>query len=181
MIATVTEPMPPGIDGVKRKTLPSMQWFVDERVNDPLVRRAAEHVVRRAPYGDRVGEAREIFGWVRRYVQWRRDPTNREMVVDPKELIARADRDGWAAGDCDDHATLTATLGHSVRLPIVYVLVGPDANDVKHVYAAMALGPEIRGEDDLLALDTGRPDGVVFGRHSHAPYMAWVNAMPEEA
>lgn len=157
----------PGLAGVMQ-TLPKMERLVAAAVRDPRVRRATEWVVRDAGGGDRVAEARAIFDFVRRRVRYTRDPSDVELVHEPQLLLERIQNTGWAAGDCDDHALLIAGMGHSIRLPIAWVLAGPSRQEPEHIYAAMAEpGQGLEPAEGLLALDTAVPTPV-FGRHAPA-------------
>ena len=70
------------------------------------------------------------------------DPVADELVTDPVLLLRDIAQAGYGAGDCDDVATLGATLAESVGLPARFIVVGFDAPDApfSHVYAEIADG-----------------------------------------
>lgn len=160
----------PGMAGVTQ-SLDEMRALLRENLKDKRVRYVAEQVVRRAPGGNRVAEAREIFNFVLKRVRYTRDPSSVELLQDPRILLERIERQGWAAGDCDDHALMIAALGHQLSLPIVWVLLGPEKNVYEHIYAAME-----QPNGELLALDTAVPDPV-FGKHHAANARLVVRAL----
>ena len=153
-------PLKPGWRGTQQ-TVRKMQHLVAVATIDPRVRRCAEWIVRDARGGDRPAEARANFDFVRDSMRFTRDPSDVELLQDPRALLARIAEQGWAAGDCDDQSMLTAALGHTIRLPIVFVLLGPAPKVYEHVYAAMET-PE-----GLVSLDTALPHPE-YGKHANA-------------
>lgn len=153
-----------------------MRELTAAAILDPRVRRASEFVVHDALPGDRIGEAHEIFRFLERRLEFRRDPTTTQFLQSPVTLIERIDRLGWAAGNCANHSMMAATLGHEVRLPLVWVLAGMAPGEFEHIYCAMRLdGLELNAPvgdvlNDLLSLDTGSPwnHAPAFGRHVNA-------------
>lgn len=169
-----------GREGVDGQTLPVMRRYVRAALEDNRVRRAAEMIVHAAGArgGDRRQEAAALFAWTRAHVRYARDPSHVELVHEPQILLYRIDRYGWAAGDCDDQACLIAALGHSIALPVAWVLAGSDERDLQHIYPAMALDETVADREDLLALDTASPRPV-FGRHAPAPHLEVVPALED--
>jgi hypothetical protein len=174
------EDLAPGIAG-NQQTLAKMRALLKRAFLDPRVAYAVSHVLQaaHAAPGDRVSEARALFDFLVARCPYRRAPTNTDTSVDPLVLLARIEKDGFASGNCNQQANLMACLGHSVRLPIVWVLVGPDRDAFTHIYAALDTRPGATGTaddplgmptslDDLVALDTGTPLPV-WNRHAAAP------------
>lgn len=59
-----------------------------------------------------------IFKWLRDHIQYVRDPSYREFVQPPLDLITEGARQShMAAGDCDDFATLAGALCGSLGIP----------------------------------------------------------------
>lgn len=193
------EKLAPGARGLAQIT-PRMESLVVAALVDPHVRRAAELVTRDARPGDRMQEARAIFDWMYAHVKFLRDPSDTQLLISPVTLISRVEATsvaktgaaywpelpgGWAATNCAGHSMTTATLGHEIRLPIVWVLAGPTLADPEHIYAAMRLDGRDVGDPvddvlkDLLSLDTGSPwDHVpAFGKHVNAPALRVVPAL----
>lgn len=178
------EPLAPGSLGLSQ-IVPKMEIEVAKAIIDPRVRRAAEWITQGARAGDRMQEARAIYEFVAERVKFLRDPTDVQLLLDPITALSRIDRFGWAATNCAGHSMLTATLGHEIRLPIVWVLAGPAPSDPQHVYAAMRLdgldanAPVADVTGDLLSLDTGQPWNHVpaFGKHVDAASLRVVPAL----
>lgn len=169
-------PLLDGWEGIDQ-SVRAMQDYIGAGLHDPRVRRVAEWILRPARDGDRMSEASVIYEFVRRHVQYRRDPAWMELLEDPRIMLARIERFGWAAEDCDGHSMLSALLGLQVRLPMALVLVGPDHRTPPvHVYAAMRESEDSRpsqawldGDDSapsgLVSMDTARP-GAAFDEHA---------------
>lgn len=173
-------PLSAGIRGT-RSTLGRMRVLTWNAVLNPNVRRASEWIAQNggARGGRRLEEARALFDWQDYRLTYRRDPSGTDLLQDPVSvLLSRIEKFGGAAGDCDDHAMVAASLGHAIRLPIWWVLAGWEPGDYQHVYAAMALKPDPRTEADFLALDTGTDRAAVFGKHAEMPYRDATPALP---
>jgi hypothetical protein len=155
-------PMSDGWSGIDQ-AVSAMQTNVENALRDQRVRRACEWILHnaKAKGGDRLAEAEAIFDFVLARVEYRRDPSWLELIQDPRVLLARIEEteeqegpgQGWAAGDCDDHAQLTEVLGLEVRLPVVSVLVAHDVGtfSLSHadLLAAMQKAWEQQGEPPI--------------------------------
>lgn len=180
-LSVTFETLAPGLDGTLVQTLPTMESLVRAAVVDPRVRRAAEWIVKKTSPGDRIAEARAIFDWILERLQFRRDPIDMQLLQDPVTLLTRIQKYGWAAGNCAAHAMLAASLGITLRLPIVWVLAGDTVDEPQHVYAAMRTdtldsNAPVESTADLVSLDTAVPDPA-FGKHAPAGARSAVPAL----
>lgn len=73
----------------------------------PAVRRFAE----KAAMGDdgRPSVA-NMFTYLKTHMRWMGDPVGVELIKAPWVLVSDINNQGWAAGDCDDQASLAYTL-----------------------------------------------------------------------
>lgn len=127
--------LPSGEAGVVG-TLKWMERFArDAAHNDHAIRMLALGQFQGLAQKDYIGEAKRLHAFVRDRIRYVRDPEGRELVQTPQATL------GIGQGDCDDKATLLASLlmatGHPVRF--VAVAVGPNPN-LSHVYVETRIG-----------------------------------------
>lgn len=121
------------------------QW----RVN-PDMRAFAETLIADVPPKDTRGEIGAVFNFVRDAIRYTRDINDVEMLKAPDVLLAER------FGDCDDKATLLATLLETVGYKTRFVAVGLRTEDFEHVYVEVLLG-DPRSPQSWYALDTTEP------------------------
>lgn len=102
------------------------------------------------------------------------DPVRDELLHDPVLLLERIGRDGFATGDCDDVATLGATLGESVGLPARFIVLGFDDPGAPfgHVYAEILAGTR------WVELDTTRQIPIMEVERRTRRYGVWSLDLP---
>lgn len=89
-----------------------------------VVYRATESVVRGLQPKDYLSEILAIRYWVAEKVRYKNDPLAMETVSDPERLITEIVSYGKAIGDCDDVASLIATMARQVGREAQFVTVG---------------------------------------------------------
>lgn len=89
-----------------------------------LVRGKAEEVIGQLYPKDYVGEIVAINNWVAEHVRYVNDPMHVELLKDPQRLVEEIEERGFARGDCDDMACLTATMALQVGRHAQLVVVG---------------------------------------------------------
>lgn len=125
--------LPDGPDGVAL-TLDAMRRFVKAGKVNPNIRMLAESIISGIPGKNYRAEASAVHDWVNENIRYTRDINNVEMVKTP-ELILQTRQ-----GDCDDMATLEATLLETIGHPARFVAVGFDQRNFSHVYVETKLG-----------------------------------------
>ena len=136
----------PGAAGV-RETLAMMVNIVKQYRKNPEIRALAETIIEDAPQKDAVAEVRAIFDWVNNNVRYTQDVRDVETLKTPDGTIMSGH------GDCDDQATLLATLVETVGYAARFVAIGmAEPNSFEHVYAEVKLGTT------WVALDTTEPN-----------------------
>lgn len=85
-------------------------------------------------------------------VRFEFDPPGHELVVHPAMMVEEIERDGYTAGDCDDVATLGASLALALGLRVRFALVRFEpGGEFLHVYTEVGSGA------GWAELDTTRP------------------------
>jgi hypothetical protein len=115
-------------------TLRQMRRLVNEWKTAPEILQAATNLVFTVPSGDDWREAAALFEWVRDGVRYLRDVHGIEVLSTPGVTLQRR------VGDCDDKATLLATLFEAVGLPTRFVIAGYRGPDFEHVYLQVLIG-----------------------------------------
>lgn len=112
------------------ETLQLMRRIVDRYKVRTDLREIALAVVSDLPNRDFIGEASAVYRYVRDHIRYTRDVVGVETIQTPDVTLE------LAAGDCDDHSTLVATLLESIGHPTRFVAVGWRGPDTySHVYA----------------------------------------------
>lgn len=122
-------------------------WAVAEEAQDsePLLRLAA--VLGAVPaQGDKVGQLRAVWSWIKRTIRFKRDPwPGREMIRDPETLLGDIERSatGRTSCDCDEVAALGAALVAALGAEPVIITSrrGPGAPWHHVFFGAMLIGP----------------------------------------
>ncbi len=90
-----------------------------------------------------------VYSFLRRFVVFKSDPIGTDQVTAPDTLLTRIANDGKAEGDCDDVATLGASLIYAMGHTPVFLVMGKPGDidratgkvKLKHVF----YGAIIRG------------------------------------
>lgn len=113
-------------------TLQRMYRLVDAGKTDPAFQEIIRKVVNRAMPGrwkNYRGEAETILAWVKRTINYRRDPVDVELLQDVWRTL------DTQAGDCDDFSVLLAASLESIGSPIRFVTVSTrQDHSPSHVY-----------------------------------------------
>lgn len=137
--------IPEGNQGI-RETLKLMRDWVREFKSNPTIRDKAVNLVFYIPRHNLFAKAKAVWNFVRTNIRYVHDPNGVELVHWPTQVLSQA------IGDCDDHATLVASLLEAIGIPTRLVAVGFEPGRFSHVYAEALLGR------DWFALDTTEPD-----------------------
>ncbi len=111
-----------------RDTLAVMSSLVRQRRSDERVRSTALTIAGGAPPRDDSARMARVVAWVKAAMPYERDPVGSEAINDPLLTLEKIYAYAEAAGDCDDAATLVATLLESlgVKTRLVAVSVRRD-------------------------------------------------------
>lgn len=147
--------LPDGPDGI-RETLKLMRDWVRAQKAELAIREKATNVIAYIPRKAWVSQAAALWGWVKSNIKYVPDPRDVEMLHWPTQVLSQ----GY--GDCDDQATLLATMLESIGIPTRFVAVGFQPGVFSHVYAEALLG------NDWVPLETTedepfgwKPPGIV--------------------
>lgn len=96
------------------------------------LRQLATRIVHEVPSKDYLAELRRLYVWVREHVRYRKDPLGLEWVQSPARTVLER------AGDCDDLATLIASLAGALGHQWRFVTVGPRESVQLHIAAEVS-------------------------------------------
>lgn len=183
------EPRKEGDEAATGQTISLMRTLAEEDSRHPAIQAAAD--IATAGARQRADAAAGIFRWIKARVLFREDsetaaplagildPADAEVLIRPVDLLNM----DQPAGDCDDFATLTASmlLAADIRPEFRTIAADPESPDYSHVYCRAIL-PGGR----VMALDTshGPEPGWEYPQHSKAkswsfPRMKRLGAMPD--
>ncbi len=111
------------------RTLREMRRLVNEHKTDPVVLQRAVSAVYTVPQKDELAEVDAIFRFVRDSIRYVRDIVGVETLCSPDKTLERR------VGDCDDQATLLATMLEAVGYPTRFVVAAyRHPRELEHVY-----------------------------------------------
>jgi hypothetical protein len=110
-----------------RATVAKMAALARSSAQTYPIRNLATRIVHDVPSKQVAGELAALYRWVRDTIRYRFDPDGIEWLQRPERTVQER------AGDCDDIATLLASLVGSLGHKWRFVTVGPSANVQKHV------------------------------------------------
>ena len=147
--------IPDGIPGI-RATLAHMSQYVREYKKDPLIKNLARELTLHLPQKAFRAEAQALFEFVRDQIRYQWDIADVETVQTP--LVTLEAR----VGDCDDKATLLATLLESIGHKTRFMAVGLTLGQVEHVYVETKVGADWVPMDATEPVPMGwEPPGIV--------------------
>lgn len=137
------------------KTLQQMRANIRADRTSPRVWELARSIIVQTDERDQAAQARRIRRWAKNHFRYVADPTATELLARPLYLLNKIGAQGFVQGDCDDAATLTATLLGGVGIAATLEAVAferPDA-PFSHVFtiAHPRNGPP-------LEMDVSHPD-----------------------
>lgn len=116
-------------------TVGLMRQLVNRCKTDPRIIQAAVSALYLTPQKDKLSEVAAIFDFVQNDIRYVRDVFGVETLCDPRMTIRRR------VGDCDDQATLLATMLESVGYPTRFVMSGHRSpKQFDHVYVQVLIG-----------------------------------------
>jgi hypothetical protein len=117
-----------GLKGIYQ-TLAVMRSMVKQYRTNPQIRQAATTVVFMTPEKDEYSEVTALFDFVRQNIRYVKDIHDVETLSTPDKTLA------GRVGDCDDQATLLATMLESVGYPTRFAVAGYQSpHTFEHVY-----------------------------------------------
>lgn len=124
------EPAPHGVpvretnistgDTGARQMVTVMRQEVYRALRNPLTIQAAETIMAAGP--NAAAQVAQLRGWLETHVTFLPDPYGVELLRTPDYLLNVIQLEGHARGDCDDVATLAASLGMAAGHPARFVL-----------------------------------------------------------
>lgn len=136
-------------------TMRTMRNLVRDAIRDPKqqIRESALTILRGVK--SFTDEARAIQAWVQKNIEYRRDPTDLELVQTPQVTLQ------LRAGDCDDQSVLTAALLQSTGHPSQFIAIGLNGSPLSHVLVQTLIGQKWVSVETILPRPFGwMPKGV---------------------
>lgn len=100
-------------------------------------------------------QAEALYNFVRGNIAYVRDIEGVESVQTPDRTLE------LATGDCDDQATLLATLARTIGFPVRFVAAGLRGGDLEHVWPELKMGESWIAADTTEGYGLGwRPPGI---------------------
>jgi transglutaminase-like putative cysteine protease len=116
-------------------TVRLMRRFVQQFKTSTQVRQEALALIQDLPQKDWYGEVEALFSWVRDHIRYVRDINGVETLQTPLVTME------LGTGDCDDKASLLASLLESIGHPTRFVAVGfQHPREYSHVYLETRIG-----------------------------------------
>ena len=135
---------------------------------DPQFIEMAHMIIRRRnPQKTEIAEARAIFEWLKRHTRFVQDPFDREVLSTPRRAVeqiiatGRNGKLGIFMGDCDDLATLLATLVASIGVETRFAFGGSREAGIHHVWVQTYDEKDEKWVD----MDLGVRRPLPFGKH----------------
>lgn len=116
----------------------------------PLIRQFTQQLVQGLQQKDRIGEIRTVGEFVRDSIRYVRDPVGTELVQTPEATMK------LASGDCDDKATLTASMLLTIGHPARFVAIGFSPGQFSHVFVETKIHRK-NGGYPWMAIETTEP------------------------
>jgi transglutaminase-like putative cysteine protease len=114
-----------------------------EYSRNPLVWQTALQIIGRVGNNAQMEQADRLARYVREKMIYVKDPDTGEFVTAPDILIGRINSQGYAQGDCDDHALLFNSLLGTVGIPTRFAGVKlPGSHTWNHVVSNFQIGPQ---------------------------------------
>ena len=135
-------------------TLKRMRQLVRDAVRDQhqQIRETALNIVGSAGFVDQV---RRLQSFVQDSIRYIADPPDVELVQTPQYTLQQR------AGDCDDQATLLASLLTAIGHPAQFVAVGMQGQPLSHVLVQTLIGQKWVSAETIIKKPLGwNPPGV---------------------
>lgn len=135
-------------------TLRRMRQLVRDAIRDPSqhIRETALAIVGDSGFVDQV---RRLQGFVQDSIRYIADPPDVELVQTPQYTLQQR------AGDCDDQATLLASLLMATGHPAQFIAVGMQGQPLSHVLVQTLIGQKWVSAETIIKKPLGwNPPGV---------------------
>jgi transglutaminase-like putative cysteine protease len=144
--------IPEGAAGV-RQTLYLMRALTQQYKTALPLRTLAAQLVQDCTQKNWACEVKQLHAFVRDRIRYVRDIHGVETVQSPDKTLE------LGYGDCDDKATLLATLLQTIGHPVRFVAIGTrTVGDYSHVFVETQIGPNGKtGLPRWIALETTEP------------------------
>lgn len=133
------------------QTVLLMKDLVQAAKMDPEIRQFTLNLVNFLPQKDHAGEAEVLFLFVQNQIRYVQDIADVETLHEPRYTLA------VGQGDCDDKATLLATMLQTIGINTAFVVAGYEGRAYTHVYVLATLP-----DGEQVAMDATEPQGMGY-------------------
>lgn len=149
-------PITDGEPGI-RQILQNLQALKNYYGSLPSIRAAALAIGGTRTNNDQLTSALKLADYVKRGLVYQADPFNSELTQTPDVLLLQINRRGYAAGDCDDHVLLFASLAESLGIYTEIVGVKAPGSDAWNHVIVITWPNETAYQLDLCAKEGMQP------------------------
>lgn len=145
-VPSLTQSLPSGSNAtLTQATLGKMVRIVRKYKGDAGTVMAARRITANVPERNVLGIIETLQGWVRDHIRYVPDPRGLEMVQTPPQTLS------ILTGDCDDKATLLATLLETMGLATRFAAIREQEDGpFTHVMAQVRLGSRWKNLETIL-------------------------------
>lgn len=122
---------------------------------DLELRRTVELICAHIEPGDYSSEILAVYNWVWHNIRYMRDIYDVEFLKDPVHTIRTK------SGDCDDIATLLASMLMSCGNKVQFCVVGMNGKDWSHVFCQVLAGDQWVTVDPVAGVFTQKMHGTI--------------------
>lgn len=130
-------PQSGGVAGIQQ-TLGVMRMLTNRAFTHELIRAQAVQAIQGCEPSNKICQQASILAWVKRKMQFVRDPEGVEALHDPVAIALAIHKGQKPWGDCDDFSMYLAALLKSIGLPATFRAVGFNGSPFSHVYVVGA-------------------------------------------
>lgn len=112
-----------------------LRRHVENGKADPAIRAIVAEALADVPERDYRKEIEALFHWVREHVRYTRDPHGIDTFQSPRRTVQ------LGIGDCDDMATLLASMLQSAGYDVCFRVVDSAGNGWDHIYVIAGYPP----------------------------------------
>ena len=160
---TATLERAPGGASSALHTVKKMRSLVKSERILPFIINNAVTIIQMAPQKDELSEIAALFDFVQGHIRYVRDVAGLETLSTPSMTMQRM------VGDCDDKATLLATLLEAVGYPTRFIMTAYTQNqEYEHVYL------EVFSSNRNMWFPLDPTEHFYVGWEPENPYIKWV-------
>lgn len=121
-----------GIAGIWQ-TMYIMRDIVYQSVKDREIKDTAVEIIKDIEPLNSLEQVKAIFNWIRKKVRYVKDYYSIEEIQYPRIMLKNIKVKGYAYGDCDDMALLSASMLYSIGMKTRFVVIATKPKHYNHI------------------------------------------------